>query len=120
MAKFKHSKEVAKLQGFEKRFYDAIEEVGLIICEVTEAKPKEMLFEYAEADEKTLTVTLTIDTETSSMSREVVWRFGTILCQHFPAFFTPSHYRKYDSLNFVRNVGDDDCPFILGSYSGGV
>lgn len=121
MEKFKHSDEAAELTGFKKKFYDAIEEIANIVCEVTKLRPKEIHLTYVGDNNETLTVDAIMDTILSELHRDDIKRFGTLLCKHFPAFFTPAHYRPYDVVDCLYGGETDLFDIrILGVYTEGL
>lgn len=121
MVNFKHSEGTSCLQGFEKKFYDAIEQIGNIVCEVTDSKLKEIISEYIGDNTSVLVVTAFIDVSQLFESERIdIKRFGLLLCEHFPAFFTPAHYRPYLSVNCLYDSENDANICIVGMYSGGV
>jgi len=117
MENFRHSKEAAELQGFEKKFYDGMERLGMVVCEATKAKPKEMTFFY-EGHDNTLTVIATIDIREIDLDEETMQRYVGTLGGHFSAFFTPAHYRPYKQIwgNWLERGKFR----ISGTYSEGV
>jgi hypothetical protein len=116
--KFKHSKEADALKGFEKKFYNAIVELADVVCTATKAKPKEVISVYEGDDNKILRVVATVCTEDVGMDAGSVENYINIISGHFPAFFTPSHFRPYIEVYGVeKGFGIVE---IIGTYKAGV
>lgn len=115
---FKLNKESERLEGFEKKFHDAIMELATVLCESTGAKPKELKVAYSGDEEKLLIITASVDIKDLDMNGETVENYVYVLCGHFPAFFTPSHYRPY--IQVEPSLKSGDYLDIVGMYDGGV
>lgn len=115
---FKHSKESESLEGFEKKFYDAIVELSTVLCEGTKAKPNVVTITYDGEDSNVLVVTASMKTADVEVSDEYMENYATIICRHFPVFFTPAHYRPYGKVKAViHRRGQIE---IIGNYKDGV
>ena len=115
---FKHSKESENLQGFEKKFYDAIVELTTILCESTDIKKGEVFMTYGVDDEKRLTVRAVLESKEAGVTNDYLMNYGSVLSRHFPAFFTPAHYRAYTK---VEPIFDEETNLVItGVYEGGV
>ena len=115
---FKHSKESESLEGFEKKFYDAIVELTTVLCDGTKAKPDVVTIAYDGDDSNILVITAIVKTRDAEVTDDYLENYGSILCSHFPVFFTPAHYRPYVKvMAVVRCRGQVE---IIGSYKDGV
>lgn len=115
---FKHSKESESLEGFEKKFYDAIVELTTVLCDGTKAKPDVVTISYDKDDTNILVVTAIVKTGDVEISDDYLENYGSILCNHFPVFFTPAHYRPYVRVQaVVRRRGQVE---VIGKYKDGV
>ena len=114
---FKHNKDSKNLKGFEKKFYDAVVKLAMIVCDATEAKPGEVNFSYVDDDSNCLKVVVTIDTRDLKVSTEHIENYIYVLASHFPVFFTPAHYRPYNSIEVDYSSEDVN---IIGMYAEGV
>jgi len=114
---FNHSKKSEELTGFDRKFYDAVVEMGTIICDATEAKPKKVRFTYDTDEKRSLLVTLTVDASGLGVTPQYVENYASIISGHFPAFFTPAHFRPYGEI--LTRV-DGRKVEIMASYGEGV
>ena len=115
---FKHSKESEDLKGFEKKFYNAIVELATILCESTDIKPNEVMMDYKEEVDNALEVRVVLDNKDSEVSNSHLLSYAYVLCEHFPAFFTPAHYRPY--MTIEPSLNEENNVMMVGIYAGGV
>ena len=115
---FKHSKKSKSLKGFEKKFYGAIVELSTVLCNATGAKPGEVKITYSGDENKSLSVIAIVDVSLLEIRGENIENYAKVLIKHFPAFFTPAHYRPYVDVCTMLSIGDK--LEIIGKYEHGV
>ena len=93
MVSDRHNTE-AELEGFEKKFYDGVKRLVMVVCDATKATVEEMSYSHGE-DEKVMQVTVILNTLEADEDSNVIEKYADTLCKHFSAFFTPIHYRPY-------------------------
>ena len=115
---FKHSKESENLKGFERKFYDAIVELATVLCDGGKAKPDEVSFSYTEDETRSLVVTATVKTRGLEVGGGYMESYAKVIAKHFPALFSPAHYRPYTSVEaFLKSGKQID---IIGVYKDGI
>ena len=117
MGKFKNRLSSDSLEGYEKKFCDAIIKVAAIVCENTTTTIENT--EIIRTDDDVLVVTVTIN-PSGNISREFLLNMSESLLSYFPAFFTPTHYRPYNAATAIRSNLLDEGVDIMGVYAGGI